>query len=392
MTRRAVCFVIAAFFVVGLPATSMAKRKAARVPDELIAVIERVSAGRGNFFLRNAFDTDPSGYVGRFIPSDASLMSIDEASTYPTACTEYISYKMIGGGGVVYDEYFNASTAVASNFGIPLLNNQFTKLGATVNYDGGSIVRVRYTLTNKMVAEIDDPAGLAECCTEDPNQCADLYIAEFMEGTGEILNVSGSGTRVNAGVGAKGAQLGVDVKDGLTWQRAIEFPNPVFFAFKTSPVPPISQLAAMGWPECGSWTTSVPKSRKGTYFVGMSEVVASERIARDEALRHGQLQAIQFLNVSGGQQAEEKRHTGGNVQNLGSTLDETQTAAVVSEGVIKHLASEAWCTERVQRPDATMFTVKVLVFFPEAAQEEVKREFDPDRGLRAQETEPEEGH
>ena len=374
MTKRGLCFVIVAFFIAGMPTASRAKKKSNRVPDELVAVIERVSAGRGNFFLRNSFDTDPSGYIGRFVPRDTPLMTLDEASTYPSACTEYINYKMVGGGGVEYDEYFNASTAVAANFGIPLLNNQFSKLGATVSYDGGSIVRVRYTLTNKMVADIDDPAGLAECCTEDPNQCADIYISEFMEGTGEILNVSGSGTGVNAGVGAKGAQLGVEVKDGLTWQRAINFSNPVFFAFKTSPVPPITQLASMGWPECGSWTTSVPKSRKGTYFIGMSEMVLSERVARDEALRHGQLQAIQFLNVEGYQQADESRSTQGEVQDLTSTLDENQTASVASEGVVKHLASEAWCVEKIQQPEETRYTAKVLVFFPEEAEEEIKQD------------------
>ena len=373
MNKRGLSLMIVAAMVLGLPAVALAKKKKNRVPDELIAVIERVSAGRGNFFMRNAFDTDPSGYIGRFIPTDTEMTSLDEASTYPSACTEYITYKSVGGGGVEYDEYFNASTGVAANFGIPLLNNQFTKLGATVNYEGGSIVRVRYTLTNKMVAVIDDPAGLAECCTEDPGQCADIYISEFMEGTGEIMSVSGTGTDLHASVGAKGASLGVDVKDGLAWQRATNFPNPVYFAFKTSPVPPMSQLATLGWPECGSWTTSVPSSRKGTYFVGMSEVVASKRTARDQALRQGQLQAIQYLNVAGGQQSAETRSTSGEVQGLTTTLDESQTAVLSSEGVVNNIAAEAWCVEKNERADGTYYEAQVLVFFPAEAEEEVRQ-------------------
>ena len=373
MNKRGLSLVIVAAMVLGLPTVSLAKRKKTnRVPDELIEVINRVSAGRGNFFMRNAFDTDPSGYIGRFVPEGTDMAGLDEASTYPTECTEFISYKKVGGGGVEYDEYFNASTGVAANFGIPLLNNQFTKLGATVDYEGGSIVRVRYTLANKMVAVVDDPGGLYECCQDASTGCSGIYISEFMEGTGEILSVTGSGTDVQAGVGAKGAHLGVNVKDGLAWQRATNFPNPVYFAFKTSPVQP-GGGGDDGWEQCGSWTNSVPKSRKGTYFVGMSEVVASKRTGRDQALRHAQLQAIQYLDVSGGQQSAETRSTSGDVRNLGTTLDETQTAQLASEGVVEHLAAEAWCENTVSRPDGDYWEVMVLGFFPEAAEEEVRQ-------------------
>src|SRR5690606_28233425 len=55
-----------------------------------------------NTFLRNAFDTDPSFYIGRFVPRDSG--TIDESSAMQLTCSQHVSYRKVDGGGVIYDE------------------------------------------------------------------------------------------------------------------------------------------------------------------------------------------------------------------------------------------------------------------------------------------------
>ena len=349
------------------PTASLAKKKKHRVPPELEAVVQRTLTGRANFFMRNAFDTDPSGYIGRFVPADATLGEIDDAAAMQTSCSKHVSFKRIGGGGVMYDEYFNASTSVTASFGIPTLVSQGVDLGADVGHQGGSVVRVKYTLTNKFVAEIDDPDAFAECCESGPGKCTGLYLGEFLEGTGEVMHYSGTSTDVKAGVGVKGVELGADVKDGLLWQRSIQFPNPVFFAFKTTTVPP--ELLQTFEP-CGPWTDVPPESNRGTFFVGLSEIVDSERISRDQALRDARAQVIRFIGESVSTGAIEIRGTEGAVGDLHSKLDQVDFVETAAQGVAEFVKDRAWCVEEHPTPDGVKYEAKVLAFLPEKKEEE----------------------
>ena len=348
-----------------VPLDSEAKRKKDRVPPELMAVVERVSTGRANFFLRNAFDTDPSDYLGRFVPEGTSTLDVDDSASMQTACGKLISYKTVGGGGVQYDEYFNASTNVSASLGIPLLNATGVELGGNVGYGGGSVVRVRYTLTNKMVATIDDPDAFAECCDEGPGRCTGLYLGEFLEGTGELFHFSGSGTDVRAGAGAKGVQLGVEVKDGVSWSRAIAFPNPVYFAFKTT----TAHIEPLPEP-CGTWTDQIPQHARGMYFVGLSEIVDSERIARDQALRDARTQVIRHVGEAITTGTIEIRSTSGAVGDLTSRLDQDDFVEAAAQGVAEFVKDRAWCVEEHPTPSGVRYSAKVLAFLPDKEEEE----------------------
>ncbi len=368
MRRTTVLLVLLAFGFTLAPLASHAKKKKKdRVPPELLAIIDRVSTGRSNFFLRNAFDTDPSAYVGRFVPRKTALQNIDDAAAMQTSCSQYISYKSVGGGGVQYDEYFNASTSVSANFGIPLLSAQGIDIGADVGHQGGSIVRVSYTLTNKMVATIDDPDAFAQCCEDGPGKCTGLYLGEFLEGTGELFHYAGNGTNVKAGVGVKGVELGADVKDGVAWQRSVQFPNPVYFAFKTTTVP--ADLIQT-FDQCGDWTTQVPQSTRGQYFVGLSEILPSERTARDQARRDGRIQVVQYLGESIAAGSIELRSTTGDVGDLRSRLDQEDFIETAATGVAELVKDRAWCIEEHPTPDGLKYAAKVLSFLPSAEEEE----------------------
>jgi hypothetical protein len=347
-----------------VPLDSEAKRKKDRVPPELMAVVERVSTGRANFFLRNAFDTDPSPYLGRFVPAETSALNIDDAAAMQTACSQHISYRTVGGGGVQYDEYFNASTNVSASLGIPLLAATGFDAGADVGYSGGSVVRIRYTLTNKMVATIDDPEAFAECCEEGPGRCTGLYLGEFLEGSGELFHYTGTGTGVRAGAGAKGVELGVEVKDGVAWSRAVTFPNPVYFAFKTT----TAHIEPLPEP-CGPWTDQIPRHAHGMYFVGLSEIVDSERIARDQSMRDARAQVIRHVGEAISTGAIEIRSTSGAIGDLGSRLNQEEFVEAAAEGVAEFVKDRAWCVEEHPTPGGTRYSAKVLAFLPDKEEE-----------------------
>ncbi len=368
MRRHVLSVLVLAICFTFIPITSYAKKKKKdRVPDPLLAIVDRVSAGRSNFYLRNAFDTDPSAYLGRFVPKDTPTQNIDDTAAMQTSCSQYISYKSVGGGGVQYDEYFNASTSVSANFGIPALASQGVNIDAGVGHQGGSIVRVNYTLTHKMVATIDDPDAFAQCCEAGQSRCTNLYIGEFLEGTGELFHYSGNGTDVKAGVGVKGVELGVDVKDGVAWQRAVTFPNPVYFAFKTTSVP--ADLVQT-FEQCGDWTTMVPQSTRGQYFTGLSEIMGSERMARDQARRDARTQVVQYLGESIQAGSIELRSTTGALGDLSSRLDQEDFIQTAATGVAELVKDRAWCIEKHETPDGARYSAKVLAFLPNAVEEE----------------------
>ena len=71
-----------------------------------------------NVFLRNSFDTDPSTYLGRFIPE--GLEALDESAGMSLACSEHISWRYVEGGGVKYTEFLQASSEASARLGVPV--------------------------------------------------------------------------------------------------------------------------------------------------------------------------------------------------------------------------------------------------------------------------------
>ncbi len=49
------------------------------------------NAPMSNVHLRNSFDTDPSVYLGRFVPRDAT--DLDEGTAMPLTCSQFVKYR-----------------------------------------------------------------------------------------------------------------------------------------------------------------------------------------------------------------------------------------------------------------------------------------------------------
>ena len=334
-----------------------------KVPDTIGPQVVAPS----NMFLRNAFDTDPSMYLGRFIPDDALV--VDESSAMPLTCSQHITYREIGGGGVIYDEYFNASTEAAARVGVPVIAGVGGTVGAGA--ESSSVVRIRYELVNKMVAEPSDPGAFEACCKQAPDQCTGRYVGEFLSGKGAVWYASanqagGKGGGTYEGIGAE-----VEVKNGVAWERSIEFPNPVYFAFKTTENRWTPDGAAAGG--CGDWVDAPPRSSQGKYFVGLSDPMGSERVARDAALRNGRVQTVQYLGEQISTGGLSATITSGDVTSLTTALAAEDVVEAASTGIAKLVKDESWCIEPEATPEGNLYVAKVLVFLPKASEAEAAR-------------------
>lgn len=285
-------------------------------------------------YLRNTFDTDPSIYVGRFIP--AGVTELDESNAMVLACSKHITSRFIDGGGVDYSEDLKVSTQVALKVGLP------TVASASGSYDAAQTARAKYKLTGKIVAEIADPEAFAACCKGQPDQCSDRFIGEFIQGTGALLHETARSTEVKAD-GTVAQAAGVNAEAGVgrsaEWQRIAEFPDPVYFAFKVNPTP-YTQAAVN---TCPSWVDNPPAAAGGVYVVGRSDNARSEQSARSGAMNNATMMAMR--------------------------------AAGISYGVMIPVRAESWCvTTSTARRGALRYSARVLTFVTDQALAEAKVE------------------
>jgi hypothetical protein len=241
-----------------------------------------------SLWLRNTYDTDPSVYVGRFVP--AGVTDLDESNTMVLACSKFITSRFIDGGGVEYSEDMQVTTDIALKIGLPVVAS------GSAGYESSRTARAQYKLTGKMVAEITDPEGFAACCKAQPDQCTDRFIGEFIQGTGSLqhdaarsVELEGQGTNPTNGLSGEGG-----VSRSAEWQRAADFPNPVYFAFKVNPTPYTQGLVNT----CPSWVDQPPPAEGGVYVVGSADDIKNETNARSSALNNAGGMAARAVGVN----------------------------------------------------------------------------------------------
>ncbi len=345
--------------LLAMPAEAGRKNKKDKAPTHTAANTGPTVVPAANLFLRNAFDTDPSVYIGRFVP-DTTTGPVDESSAMQLTCSQHISHCTVGGGGVVYDELFNASSEAAMRVGVPSI------LGVEAGGGVSSSVRVRYELTTKMIAEITDPAAFETCCKAAPDQCTGRFVGEFLEGKGAVFFATGQDASMDLGVIANGVAGDLDVKHGVVWQRSVEFPNPVYFAMKTTDNAYGGGGETAPQAGCGDWVNAPPRSTQGQYFVGLSDPLESERIAREGALLNARTQVVRWVGQAIEAGTISAQTTSGSVSGLSTSLEQQSTLQAASAGVANMVKDEAWCVQAVGTPAGYRYTAKVLAFLPSA--------------------------
>jgi hypothetical protein len=316
-----------------------------------------------DIYLRSAFDTDPTTYIGRFLPDGV----VDESSGVRTRCSEHIGYRSVGGAGVQYDEIFSASTQAAVRVGIPEI------LGVGLGGGGGRVVRIQYALDNKLVAEIEDPAAFEACCQAAPDQCTSRYVSEFFEGTGAVYYAVGAEGSAEISTVAEAVTGGLEVSHGVAWQRSIEFPEPVYFAMKTTHNPYVG--AAPVAAGCGDWVDQPPRSSMGSYFVGLSDPLPSERAAREAALLDARVQVVRWVEQTVSASSSTTTSTTGELGSLSVSLEQAGAVEAASGGVASLVKDQGWCVKALPTPTGYVHVAYVLAYLPnvdaEAAQDAV---------------------
>ena len=316
-----------------------------------------------NVFLRSSYDTDPSNYLGRFVAD--STVEADDSATAESVCRQYIQPDVKDAGEVFYDEFFNATNAASLTAGL----QKIISIGASVS--NSKTVRVRYTLTKKMIARITDPAAYDACCKAAPDQCTKRYIGEYLMGTGATYigaeKARGMKAGIKAGIGIPGLDVNIfpelEVTNEQAWYRGTTFTKPVYFAFKLTDRLTGGDLSSI----CSTdWEAQVPRTSEGQWFVAKSGRTDSEATARKVAMQTAREQVVNYLGeqiTTGSVKVESLGASGGAVQTSLSQEDVVQRA---SSGIASLVKDQCWKDRKEAAADRDYYSASVLVLLPAA--------------------------
>ena len=328
-----------------------AQQRSRELPDSDFVV----PAAKPGMFLRVGFDDDPSDMIGRFLPDGLGPGEIDESQGMQTRCSQFITYKEVRAGGT-YQEYFNASRGLKASLGVSGIG------GASGGFGDDASLRVKYTLHKKMRAVVDDAAALDRCCTAAPGQCTELFLGEFLYGTGLIYQAVGAQDDFEAGASGKGVSAEIEYQDQVAWKRMTSFED-VYFAFKTQ-----RHVAADRGLCDEDWVSETPTSLDGTYFVGVSAPSPAEGLAREAAEDDGRRGVLRYLgqflsSASAGLDSVLEGH-----------LEDVRTRTAMTEGITSRVQAKCWDVEKTGTAAGNRYVARVLVFLPKTQEEATARD------------------
>jgi hypothetical protein len=351
MWKQAVCVVLAATCVGGCS------------DNKNLGNRTTVLNTKPSIFLRGTPDGDASQLIGSFIPDEIPDAEVDEGSAIRTRCSEFIKPKRIPATGE-YSEIAAASSGASGSLGVKSI--------AKVNLGGNSAegLMVRYSLIEKMDADVDE-AGLQQCCSIAPDQCSKRYIAGALMADGNYYGATESGMDAGLDVEALSlANVPIDAKlvyeQDMMWERKVNFKRQYFaFNVKKSLAGGLGGAVAAAKPDDCSWANNLPKDLDGMYFVGVSNPMPTEKLAREDAMRDAREQVIKYMGefLQDAQQSVQK--TVGSAADIQVLMDNTQVKEAMSGGLAKSVKDQKWCgPQEIPTPSGMKSTMKALAYFP----------------------------
>ncbi len=343
----------AALMTVALAAGGAAGCAASAPATPLSPTTVQLPAPARSIHLRVAFDADPSIYVGRFLPDGLRPEAIDENAAVATRCSAHVKARVVEARQAV-DETMYTSRSAGISLGLPAV-----AAGVSANQSSSNTVRVRYEIVRKIQPDIDAD-GLARCCRDDPSQCSQRMIGEFVMGSGAVMQ----STSEQHELGASGQlphtpALAAGTNGENRWKTVSTFEN-VYFAFLVSaafqPLGAGSSVGTTSEGDCG-WCENLPRSLDGKYFCGVSPDAATEALARDLAMRNAREQAVRYARESV-ESTSSSRATSAR-----GLVEDEQTVRTAASGIAARVKDERWCkSERVPTPAGERIRSKVLAF------------------------------
>ena len=295
---------------------------------------------QSNFHLRKIYDQDPSDFIGRFVDDEAT--GVDDSAARTTECSKYITFRVVGAGGVEYDEVYNASSSVMGGLQIPA--GFEIKVGASTTLG----VRAKYVATNKMVADIRDPVNFDACCRKKKSNCTKRFISEFVEGQGDMWVAIDTYKGIKALDKLKAIiPANIEAAGQYAWAQSRKFPNPVYFAMSVTEVPRY---------DCWELMDNLPESEDGVYFSGRGKPMKSEVDARKNALYEGNIGVLQYIGRNFGDSNKMSRKVDRILEN-----DSFIRRAVT--GIARKVKSDMYCPIRKENTSTgPMYESGVLLF------------------------------
>jgi hypothetical protein len=313
-----------------------------------------------SLFLRATPDGDASSIIGTFVDDDIPDAQIDETRLRVTRCSKFINKKVIPAQGR-FKQVVAASANAAAKLGVKGI--------ADIDFGGsrGSAMLVYYDVLEKMQADVDVD-NLSRCCADAPGECAKRYISSAVMGQGGYYAATESATNAGADVEIP-ENVPIDISavyhDSLKWERRAQFKRQYFaFSFQhlggSNGASSSSSSGAVGASDC-AWASNVPTDLDGQYFVGVSNPLPSEKLAREDAMRDARDQVVKYL----GEWLTESSTSTETKSLLSAALDETTTKQAISQGLARMVKDRKWCGPSTSTTvNGPMQAMKVLAFFP----------------------------
>ena len=313
-----------------------------------------------SIYLRVTPDGDASEIIGAFIPDEIPDNEVDESVAVRSRCSKHITAKRVPATGE-YTEVAAASSGASGKLGVKSI--------AKVDLGGQSseALMVRYSLIEKLQADVDED-NLQRCCQTAPDQCSKRYIAGALMADGNYYAATEFGTGGGADIEAlKVANLPIDASvvydSDMKWERKVNFKRQ-YFAFNIRRGL-AGGLGAGGVADDCSWTKRIPTDLDGTYFVGVSNPMLTEKDARADALRDSKEQVIRYLGEWLAEGSMTMSKTVGNSADLQVLIDDSKVKESISGGIARAVKDRNWCgPEEQASPSGMRQVMKVLAFFP----------------------------
>jgi hypothetical protein len=328
--------------------------------QQAIGTKSTVLSTKPSIYLRVTPDGDASEIIGAFIPDEVLEGDVDESMAVRTRCSKFITAKRVPASGQ-YQEVAAASSGASARLGVKSL--------AKVELGGQSseALLVRYQLIEKMQADVDED-NLQRCCETAPDQCSKRYISGALMADGNYYAATAFGSNGTADAEAlRVAELPVDAnvvyESEMKWERKVNFKRQ-YFAFNVRRGL-AGGLGATGVADDCSWTKKIPSDLDGSYFVGVSNPMLSEKEARTDALRDAKEQVIRYLGEYLAEGSLTVTKTVGNTADLQTLMDDTRVKESMSGGVARAVKDRNWCgPEEQASPSGMRQVMKVLAYFP----------------------------
>lgn len=354
MIRRSIVASLSLSMLAGLTTFSCASEQSS------VGSKTTVLSTKPSIYLRVTPDGDASEIIGTFIPDEVPDNEVDETVAVRTRCSKFIAAKRVPASGQ-YTEVAAASAGASGKLGVKSI--------ARVDLGGQSseALMVRYALIEKLQAEVDED-NLQRCCQTAPDQCSKRYIAGALMADGNYYAATEFGTGGGADIEAlKVAELPIDASvvydSDMKWERKVNFKRQ-YFAFNIRRGL-AGGLAPGGVADDCSWTRRVPTDLDGTYFVGVSNPMLTEKDARTDALRDAKEQVIRYLGEWLAEGSMTASRTVGNSADLQVLIDDAKVKESLSGGIARAVKDRNWCgPEEQASPSGMRQVMKVLAFFP----------------------------